>query len=219
MTRYPRCLCTWLAVGTWAALGSLAQAMPLTFTIDTSALAGTSAQLAFDLIDGGSPANTILVSGFSTDGVLGASSASGDTSGALPGALMLGDGSFFNEYLQSIVLGTTLAFTLSSSDFPPDAASSPDAFAFFFLDAAGAPLFATADPTGADALIGHDFGASRYQVHAAAPVSVVVDGLLVPEPGSWLLALTGLLAALAVRQRREPLDGARASHVRLGTAA
>ena len=40
-------------------------------TVDTSTLAGTSAQIAFDFIDGGPPSNTVTISGFTTDGTLG----------------------------------------------------------------------------------------------------------------------------------------------------
>ena len=73
-------------------------------TVDTSALAGTQADLAFDLIDGGPPPNTVTLSEFTTGGTLGASSSTGDVTGAFPGVVTLADTSFFSEYLQNETL-------------------------------------------------------------------------------------------------------------------
>ncbi|MEP7162697.1 MAG: hypothetical protein ABI747_02940, partial [Candidatus Moraniibacteriota bacterium] len=98
----------WL--GGWIALASflvvpVAYATPIQITVDTSSFAGTSAALALDLIDGGSPANSVTVSGFSTTGTLGLNSSIGDVTGAFPGSVTLSDTSFFNEYLQNLTLG------------------------------------------------------------------------------------------------------------------
>src|SRR5271154_467342 len=80
--------------------------------VDTSSLLGTSAQLAFDLIYGGGPSNTVTISDFSTDGTLGTVFPTGLVSGTLPGTVSLTDSSssFFNEYLTGLTLGTTFSF-------------------------------------------------------------------------------------------------------------
>ena len=181
----------------------LAQAAPVLITVNTQLLAGSSAQLAFDLIDGGAPANSVSISGFATNGTLGAASTSGGASGSLGTTVSLTDSSFFNEYLQNIVLGTTLSFIYNTSDLGPAAGSLPDGFSFFLLNPAGLPLVSTTDPTGSDALflynIGSPLGLSVYQsasvIVTAGPVT---NG--VPEPGSLLLVVSALLL-LAVAGR------------------
>ena len=123
-------------------------------TVDTSALAGTTTDLAFDLVDGGSPANTVTVSKFTTDGVLGVSSSKGSVTGTFPGSVTLSDASFFSEYLQTETLGKSLSFVIDTTGLAPAGASLPDGFSFFFLDhTSGKPLFTTSHPTGANALL------------------------------------------------------------------
>src|SRR5437763_15415084 len=127
-----------------------AQALPIQITIDTSLLAGVSTDLAFDLTNGGLPANTVTISGFASNGTLGAASSSGDVTGALPGVVTIGDTGFFNEYLQNITLGSSLTFSFDTTGNPAAPGSFPDGFALFFLDPiTGLPLFATSDVTGA----------------------------------------------------------------------
>ena len=118
-------------------------------SVDTSGLAGTSAQLAFDFIEGGTPSNTITISGFLTDGTLGSASSSGDVSGTLPGTVILNDSSFFNEYLTDITLGSSFSFVFGATANGPDSGSLPDAFSLFLIDPnTGQALFPTTDPSG-----------------------------------------------------------------------
>jgi hypothetical protein len=178
----------------------MAQASPVNIALNTSGFTGTSALLAFDLIDGGLPANTVTVFSFSTDGTLGSITLTGDVSGSLPGTVILGDTQFFNEYLQAIVLGTTINFSFNATDnFDP--ASLPDAFSFFLLDAAtGLPLYATADPTGANALFQYDVGQSDPLHIYSTTVTEIPNQA--PEPGtSWLFAIGLLIAWVATRRR------------------
>jgi hypothetical protein len=179
-------------------------AAPIEILVDTTSLAGVSSDLAFDLLDGGPPSNTVVISGFATDGTLGASTTLGDVSGALPGPVTLADTDFFNEYLQGLVLGTFISFTFETSGLPPDADSSPDAFAFFLLDpASGFALVDTSDPTGAGALL-------RYDVGASAPLSLLrADGITISSPSAVPLPATLPLVLLALglvahRARRLP---------------
>ena len=72
----------------------------LQVNVDTSPLAGTSASVAFDFIDGdASNNNSATISDFSTNGILGSHSISGEVTGTLPGTITLGDAASFNEFL------------------------------------------------------------------------------------------------------------------------
>ena len=76
----------------------------LEMAIDTSSLTGTMGQLAFDLTNGDTAVNNkATITAFSTDGILGSSSAEGEVSGALdapPYTVTLTDTALFNELLQ-----------------------------------------------------------------------------------------------------------------------
>jgi hypothetical protein len=178
--------------------------------VDTSSLSDTSAQLAFDLIYGGGPSNTVTISDFSTDGTLGTVFPTGLVSGTLPGAVTLTDSSlsFFNEYLTDLTLGTAFSFTLDATTNGPDSISVPDALSVFLLDrTSGLPLFTTSDPTGSDSLfILNIDGTPRGDLGVyTATVAATADSgspSPVPEPKSELLVVSLLaLLIIACRQR------------------
>lgn len=172
-----------------------AYASPILVTVDTSALAGTQADLAFDLIDGGTPANTVTLSGFTTDGTLGSSTPSGDVSGAFLGTVTIGDTSFFNEYLQNETLGSTFSFVLDSTNLPADLTSFPDGFSLFLLDhTTGLSLVTTSDLTGANALFLWSLGTTTQPDVYSSDTGHVTIGPVnpVPEPSTLPLALIGL---------------------------
>lgn len=174
---------------------SVADAAPVTVTIDTSAHAGTSAMLAIDFIDGGTPSNAVTVTGFATDGSLGAAIPTGDVTGTLPGDIVLSDASFFTEYLQIIVLGTSISFAFEDTGLPPDAGASPDALSVFLLDSSsGLPLDATADPTGADALFFKSLDGSGIELYSS---TVTLGSTPVPEPASLALLLVTISLGVA----------------------
>jgi hypothetical protein len=177
--------------------------------VNTSSLAGNSAQLAFDFIDGGPPSNTITLSNFSTNGTLGSNSPSGGVSGSLPGTVTLTDTSFFNEYLTNITLGTSFSFLLDATTNGPDASSIPDAFSLFLLDpVTGLPLFTTIDPTGSNSLLTLNIDGSSNG--ALGVFTLPGDGAVVtatpfststvPEPGTFFLLVSGL-AFLSYKRR------------------
>jgi hypothetical protein len=181
-------------------LSSRAQALPIRITIDTSSLAGTNATLAFDLIDGGLPANSMTIFGFASDGTLGAASSTGDVTGTFPGTVQIADTAFFNEYLQSIKLGTLLAFSFDTTGNAAAPGSFPDAFSFFLLDAgAMASLVSTSDPTGADSLLVYSIGEANPLVTFFSNAVTIGVGQTAPEPGALALAMAGLLAFGVVR--------------------
>jgi hypothetical protein len=181
-----------------------------TVTVDSSAISGMSAQLAFDFIAGGSSANSVTVSGFSTDGILGASFPTGGVSGTLPGTVALTDSSFFNEYLTDITLGTNISFLLSTTSNAPASGFFPDAFSLSVLDPfTGLPLFATSDPTGANTLtvLSLDGSAKGSLSTYTAPggeagVTATAITTQVPEPVTLLLMSSGLAFLLWRRSAR-----------------
>ena len=172
-------------------------------TVDTSTLSGTSAQLAFDFVDGGTPSNTITISGFGTDGTLGSTVPTGGVSGNLPGTVVLTDSDFFNEYLTGITLGSTFSFILSATTNPADSASSPDAFSLFLLDpSAEFSLVSTSDPTGSNSLLTLNIDGSAEGALSVydASVTTAPANTTVPEPATLLLLGAGLLPLLRKRK-------------------
>ena len=175
------------------AFGAQAQAAIIQVVVDTSSLSGTPAVLAWDLVDGdGVVNNTAVISGVATDGTLGTAEADGDVSGALPGPVTIGDGSFFNELRQGISLGDFVSFTLNLST--GSAGPVPDALSFFLLNATATASLVGSD-LFADALLRFDFtsaGALEVAETASPPVPVTTT-TPVPLPASLSLVVLGLL--------------------------
>ena len=168
--------------------------------IDSTGFSGANATLAFDFIDGGPPSNTVILSPLTSDGTQGGTSTTGSVSGT--GPWTFSDASSFNELLVSFgPLGTSLSFSFTTSDNPPDPGSSPDAFSFFVLDSLAIfPLITTDAPGGSDALFEFDItglGAeglsvytpdqSGFSIQVSAPAGI-------PEPGSLALLVAGFSA-------------------------
>lgn len=173
--------------------------------VNTSPLVGTQAQVAFDFIDGGPPANdnTVTLSNFVTDGTLGTVSLTGGVTGNLPGTVTLTDPTFFNEYLTNITLETDFSFQLNATSNGPGLGSLADAFSLTILDpTTGLPLFSTTDPTGANTLLllnidGSSNGA--LQLYTAPGNQAQVTATLfspAPEPNTFLLMGSGASGVL-----------------------
>jgi len=176
--------------------------------VDTSAISGTSAQLAFDFIYGGGPStNTFTIMDFSTTGTLGSDGPnSGNVAGTLPGdvSLSTNGGSFFNEYLTAITLGSNFSFQFDATTNGPGAGSLPDAFSLFILDpTTGMPLFTTTDPTGSGSLLTFNIdGSSQGALSTySAPGGEASVTTKTPEPGTLLLVGAGL-GFLFLRKRQ-----------------
>jgi hypothetical protein len=178
-------------------------AVMLDVSFDTSALAGQSAFLAFDFIDGdaaggGLSNNTATISAFLPVAALQAGATStGGVSGTLdPGPLTLTDTEFFNELLQPVVLGGLFTFTVAvTENFVDTPATIPDQFSLWLLDADLAP-FQTDDPTGMNllALSGADGTATLYRLQVQAIPEI-------PEPSTLTLLALGALGLLGSRAR------------------
>lgn len=184
--------------------GQAANAVPIQVTVDTSGLSGTLVSLAFDLIDGGPPSNSVTIYDFTSDGALGPASITHDfatvPASDLTAPVTFDDsGVFFNEYLQGITLGNSLSFRFDTTGNPPDPGSLADAFSLSILnDTAAASLISTSDPSSALFLYGIGASNPLQLFDVLTPDGVTVQASEVPtgapEPGALALAMTGLLA-------------------------
>ena len=177
-------------------------------TVDTSAYANQIALVAFDFVDGGSPSNTFTISGFATDGILGAQVPTGGVTGSLPGTVTLSDTTFFTELLAGMTLGQSLVFDFQTTNLAPTGSNFPDEFTLFILDpVTQMSIIPSSDPTGAESLLAVDLNGgsgpseSIYSslVTLGAPASVVST----PEPSSGLLLAGTLLILIACARWRQ----------------
>ena len=161
-----------LVVGVWVGPPP-ASAVLVSVTADTSALAGTAAQLEFDLfglddLDGN---NTALLAG-----------------PAVGAPVLLTDAGGLGQLLQDTILGNSVAFTVDlSSVFEPGSAE-PDRFAFFLLDPVTSFSLVATDLEG-DALLRADLVGGALAVFAAAVTtpSVPVQAQVQAVPGAGSL--------------------------------
>jgi len=190
-----------------AILGAtLANATTIDVAIDTSPLIGDTAVFAFDFIDGGQPDNNVTLSTLVSDGTPSSTSTTGSVSGTGPWQFSDAGSSFFNELLVTFSpMGSSLSFSLTTSNHLAGGGSLPDAFSMFVFDASGiVPLITTDDPTGANAVflfdIGQGFGGMNVYTAAQAGFSVSATAVSpVPEPGPLPLLLAATAAWLVAR--------------------
>lgn len=176
--------------------GCFQNAYALSFTFDTSALAGTTATLDFSLFDGDLAANNaVTISNFSGGGLISADCSVSCSSTA--SGYVIDDSFMFGQLLQTLTLGTSLSFELTpTANF---AGGTPDRMVFWLLDSSNFSLIDTnLDlPSDAipyeDALLVIDFGAGGVTVQQA--------GTQIPEPDTLLLMLLGLSLMLIGKLR------------------
>lgn len=187
---------TLLLVALGLALALPARAETWQVDIDTTSLAGVGGYLDLQLNPGASDAQPVQVSisNFSTDALLGAGVADGAVSGSLPGELVIDNTDALNAWLQGMVFGSRIAFTLDMRSAPD--AGSGSSFATLLWDADFNPLLAAA---GGDAAL-------RIDLTPAAPpawaMSSAVQVSAVPEPAIASSLLAGLvLIGFAVKRR------------------
>ncbi len=186
------------------------EAISVNVTLDTSALPGQRATLAFDFIDGdgGDPAhpegirnNAATISAFFPTAALktapppSGSLVTGGVSGTLnPGPMILTDSAFFNEFLQPVVLGGILGFRVDMTEsFVDTSLTVPDAFSFFVLDAdAVNSLVSTSDPAESLLLFNAD---GQVQVFISSPNLhlIVSPAQGVPAASTFVLVAVGMI--------------------------
>jgi hypothetical protein len=174
------------------------------FTISTSSLNGTSANLDFQLnpASAGSLAETAVISGLTTNGTYNPANIqlTGDATGTLPDTLTLKDTTAYNDAYQSITLGTSLKFTLTLSGPAIDTPSASGVvFGFSIYNAAGDTALLTTAPDGTIAGVEADsaVGVAPYNNNSA--VAAISQA---PEPSTWLLAIGSLAGAALLRIKR-----------------
>jgi hypothetical protein len=193
-----------------ALLGYAIAVSATTFNVsfNSTGMSGASAILAFDFIDGGPPSNSVVLSALTSNGTMGATSATGAVTGTARWTFT--DTSFFNELLVSLgPLGTATSFSFTTSDNAPAGGSQPDAFFFSILDPNTLlPLFPTGDSiSGEDALFEFDIGGEapcRASLCVYSPVPAIQGFSLTvtpvpsaPEPGTLALLAVGIGALFA----------------------
>ena len=184
-------------------LGLLSTALPAwanTYfvSINTASISGVAGSLFFSFGPGAlpfDPANAI-VSGFS-GGTLGAV-LSPAGSGTLPGTLTLDNNGPPENYQQSFTYGSKISFFLSLTGAavgnPSPGAIGGTDLAFYLLDGSDNPLL-TDDPNGTvfDASIAPKTGQVSFATFTNNGGPSVVSVTAVPEPGSMLLLLSGVM--------------------------
>jgi hypothetical protein len=185
-----------LLTGMWTGILS---GNPVNVSINTSAVAGSTLNLAIDFTTSSPGAVTfcspscLTVTDFSAPGsTMGLPTTTG---GLVQGDLILVEnpapfteiekGSGFNEVIVNLSpVKNLITFTLSFSDTGPVSGLPPDEISVFALDSSLLPLFPTSDPTGSDALFAIDLtGAPGGVVSAFAPTTQNQDSLSITVPG------------------------------------
>jgi hypothetical protein len=206
----PARLARWLAAAILPLCASATLATSIGVAIDTSALSGTNAVLVFRFLDGGAPANQVVIAGFTTDASLGAAATTGGVSGALPGTVTLDDTAALSDLAQHLALAQFVDFSVDPTTNAPGGGSSPDMLAIYLLDElTGLPLFSTSDPSGAGALIvfeitGGELGQIDLYVATSFPAATVIIAIPngAPLPATpWLVAVAAVALGWSRRRR------------------
>ena len=189
----------------------IAQAGTFDVTINSSALFGNPAVLAFDFTDGGLPDNTVTLGTLTSDGTQTSTATDGNVSGTGPWIFSDVPLSLFNELRVTFdPMGSAVTFSFTTTDNPPNGGSLPDAFSFFVLNpdpnAVNPFLITTDDPTGANALFLYSIGQGTDGLSVFTPDQsgfsfTVAPAQAAPEPASLALVVAGF-AALSTRRRR-----------------
>jgi hypothetical protein len=194
--------CTGILVFCTAIFTGPVAASSFDVTIDSTALNGVDAVLVFDFIDGGPPDNAVTLSALTSNGTQGSASSMGNVSGSGPWTFSDAGSSFFNELqLPYNPMGSSLSFSFTTTDNPPDPGSVPDGFSFFILGTdALTPLITTDGPADALFLDSIGQGLSVYTPDQTSFSIQVTPAQSAPEPVSLALLAAGLVA-LSARRR------------------
>lgn len=182
-----------------------AAAAPLYYTvdIDTSGLGGGLFGLDFQLNDGdgtGNGTSTVTLSNF--DFGTGSTSGSPDLFGGATGNTLTGativDSTFFNQFFQSFVAGSSISFDLMLDLNGPGA--GPDLFTLALLDLDGTGFeLPTEGPFGVE-FLAYEYGDTGLRTYGTADGAAftvrqptATPNAQVPEPGTLMLVGLGLV--------------------------
>ncbi|MDD5036887.1 MAG: hypothetical protein PHE55_19350 [Methylococcaceae bacterium] len=169
-------------------------AFALSVDLDTRALNGTNARLEFSLLDGDlTDDNQATIAGLTTDGTLQAHDCSlSCVEGG--GSFTLSDTGGLGQFLQDLVLGNTVHFSLDFSH--RFAGGDPDRLVLSLLDPGTNFTLVTTnlnliDATSVqDALVTVDFtGGAGNLIRQATASNPTIGVSLVPVPAPWFLIL------------------------------
>lgn len=182
-------------------------------SLDTTALIGHPAGpflLDFQLNSGGTPGviNTASLTEFQFSGGAAIDPAilSGDVTGSLESHVTLTTSQPFNDFMQQLTPGASLAFTLDlTTNMSSDPSTIPDQFSFAILDSSLVEI-PTLDPSGGNTLLTINidstartaltFATDPSQPPPAGGPSISMPPPIlhsaVPEPSSFLLAAVSL---------------------------
>ena len=173
-------------------------------TVDTTSVAGSSGFLDFTFDPGPFPTQSAFagVSGFASDGTLGAPAVSGDVTGSLPPSMTLNNDTPFNDYFTAFTFGDTLSFSLTlggpAVDSPDGLAASGSTFAFsVFSDDGATPLLTSDTLDGFAFTIDVELNGSAKLTNFSAATSVTQAISAVPEPATGWLCGACLMALIA----------------------
>lgn len=202
-------------VGFGLFFGAASESHALTFhaEINTSSLINDSTgpfSIEFQFNDGlgvGDANNTVTIENFTFDGgsASGTPSLVGGAGGSLSTSVTLMDTSFFNDFVEGFVPGSTLGFDVSSTT-NVDLGATPDIFYFTILDGNYIPiptlglgdafLLVTIDsPIPPVETFGTDASRTTIAINPPTPQQPAP----VPSPGSLSLLATGFLIGILAR--------------------
>jgi len=168
--------------------------------VDTSSISGTIGSLDFNFNPGPLISQLAMadILNFSSDGVLaGSPILTGDVSGTLPSTVTFDNGGALNDYFDGFTFGSTLTFVVRlygpAVNSPDGISTSGSSFAFsMFSDAAGTTPALTSDAIDGFAVT-LDVNLDGSITPANFSAQTVLAEETVPEPGSGLLVIGGLL--------------------------
>lgn len=180
-----------------------AQASAFDVTINPASLGMSTAVLVFDFIDGGPPDNTVTLSAITSDGTQDSATIFGNITGT--GPWIFTDTGSPELQVSFSKLGTSLTFSFTTTDNPPDAASTTDGFSLFIGSDPFTPLFHTSAPDNQNILFLYSIGAAEQSLTKYTPEQTdfsfsVTPVQAAPEPASLALIAAGLAALLARRR-------------------
>jgi hypothetical protein len=194
-----------------AALASVASPITYHVSVNTSAINGTMGFLDFDLAPGNnSQSASVTIGNFSGTGSLsGAPQVNGAVSGTLPGSLLIGNSTQFNDYFQGFTFGASIMFQLAFSgpalSSPNGTSTSGSTFAFGMFDATGNNPLLTTDPNGNTFIVAVNLDGTTCvttfpPATGGIPVATVAAGTsTAPEPSTLLLTVLALTGTLILK--------------------
>lgn len=186
--------------------GSALASLSYDVSVDTSTLNGQSGYLYLQYTPLNGVASTATVSGFTTNGALGAQdtvdTANGSAvTGTLPGSVVFANTNGVNDYDQAITFGNSLSFVLSFNSTPGAPAGGVSTFSLgLFADALGTtPLINVNDPnvagTGVMVNLNNDGSTSVQSLDST------VNATPTPIPAAAWMFGSGLAGLVGIRRR------------------